>query len=240
MFAILSFTLGCFAAGGLVIYKRTERDPAAASRALWIKYAVYFLIVHTVVATALAGPLYFSGLLALIVIVGAYELVMACLQNGSPPARLPLLIGSLGLYLLLAYGLFIFARRFHAPTVIFVYLVVAALDGFSQLAGQSMGRHQLASSISPNKTVEGALGGVAAAVLTAIIMRSLADLTVSQAFKVGLGLSAAGLIGDMTASSLKRVSGIKDFGNLLPGHGGVLDRFDSLFFAAPAFYLWGS
>jgi len=92
--------------------------------------------------------------------------------------------------------------------------------------------------LSPKKTIEGTLGGVIAAIIAALTLRSLVDFSIPQALLVGLMLSIAGLVGDLTASWLKRINDIKDFSRMLPGHGGVLDRFDSLLVAAPAFWVY--
>jgi len=236
---IFGFTLGCFSVGALVLYKSNQKVNPKTKRERWIKYLGYLLIVHLVIGSALMGPLYFMTLVAVVVIMGAYELFRVCLNKEFSIARLPTMITSLGLYFILAYGLLLFAQLSSSETIIFVYMVVAALDGFSQVTGDLMGSHPLAPRLSPKKTVEGAVGGFAAAIITAIILRSLAELSISEALIAGFLLSAAGFAGDLSASYFKRVHGVKDFGQILPGHGGVLDRFDSLLAAAPTFLLWG-
>ncbi|PIX83146.1 MAG: phosphatidate cytidylyltransferase, partial [Nitrospirae bacterium CG_4_10_14_3_um_filter_70_108] len=93
-------------------------------------------------------------------------------------------------------------------------------------------------AISPKKTWEGSVAGLAAAVVAATLATALfyPPLTVAAALLLGLAVGVAGQLGDLFESMLKRSAGIKDSSHLLPGHGGLLDRLDSLIFAAPAFY----
>ena len=125
--------------------------------------------------------------------------------------------------------------------VILIPFVVAFLsDGGAYFVGLRFGRHKLAPVVSPNKTIEGALGGLAAAILGMLLYAIILDLFF-PAFRVHYGLamlyglvgSAVGVFGDLCFSVIKRQTGIKDYGNLIPGHGGVLDRFDSLCMVAP-------
>jgi phosphatidate cytidylyltransferase len=116
-----------------------------------------------------------------------------------------------------------------------------ASDSFALFAGLGFGKHKLAPSLSPKKTVEGALGGFAGAIVSCVVygvvVHSAFDLQtnyVALAFYGALG-SVVAQIGDLSFSYIKRQCGLKDFGKLLPGHGGVLDRFDSVLFCAPLF-----
>ena len=125
--------------------------------------------------------------------------------------------------------------------VILIPFVVAFLsDGGAYFVGLKFGRHKLAPVVSPNKTIEGALGGVAAAMAGMLIYAIVLDIAFPQ-FQVKYGLallygmagSIVGVFGDLCFSVIKRQTGIKDYGNLIPGHGGVLDRFDSMMMVAP-------
>lgn len=121
-------------------------------------------------------------------------------------------------------------------------LVVAAADIGAYFAGRRFGRHKLAEHVSPKKTWEGFWGGVAACALLAALLWTLMP---GRADHIGLGTvlsiivisGLASVVGDLTVSMVKRESGVKDAGSLLPGHGGVLDRLDSLSAAAPVFAL---
>ena len=108
----------------------------------------------------------------------------------------------------------------HGAALIFMPLVLAfTSDSGAYFAGRAFGKHKLAPVISPKKTVEGAIGGVASTVLFVLLY--------------GLAGAVCGMVGDLMFSVVKRQAGIKDYGNVLPGHGGVLDRFDSMVAVAP-------
>ncbi len=124
-----------------------------------------------------------------------------------------------------------------------IFLASWGSDTFAYCVGRLFGRHKMAPVLSPKKTVEGAIGGVAGAALLAGIYVSffgsrMVDIAYPQ-FTCTAACAIAGVIsqiGDLAASAIKRNHDIKDYGNLIPGHGGVLDRFDSMLFTAPAIY----
>jgi phosphatidate cytidylyltransferase len=130
-------------------------------------------------------------------------------------------------------------------------LVTWASDIGAYAVGRTMGRHKLIPSVSPGKTVEGALGGVVFSVLvawayTTLLLQPAAQLGFKWApwgiIAFGAVVSVAAQLGDLAESLLKREAGVKDSSRILPGHGGVLDRFDSLFFVFPVAFLligWG-
>jgi phosphatidate cytidylyltransferase len=124
--------------------------------------------------------------------------------------------------------------------VFFVILVTWAGDTGAYYAGVSMGRTPLAPRISPNKTVEGLLGGCLLAMVIALIARAwfLPSFTIIDALVLGVMLTVAGLVGDLSESMFKRGAGVKDSGGLIPGHGGMLDRLDSLLLTAPTYYYY--
>ena len=101
-------------------------------------------------------------------------------------------------------------------------------------AGRKFGRHPLVPGISPKKTVEGAIANLGAALLAAWLLGRLLGLPQGRSLGAGLAIGVLGQAGDLFESGLKRRAGVKDSGTLLPGHGGVLDRIDSVLFAAPA------
>lgn len=125
--------------------------------------------------------------------------------------------------------------------VFFLFLVVKVNDSAAYLIGSKWGQHKLIPRISPLKTVEGAAGGVLVAGLTAVMGKfvfNLSRLSWPAALTLGLVLGSTAVMGDLAESLLKRTSGQKDSGQTLPGMGGVLDLFDSLFFTAPLLYLY--
>ncbi len=106
------------------------------------------------------------------------------------------------------------------------------------LVGTILGRHSLAPRLSPNKTIEGYVGGIVASVAVTLILAYILGLSLPLAGIVGLAVSTLSVVGDLSISLLKREAGVKDTGKLFPGHGGALDRFDTLIWAvAIAFYL---
>ncbi len=122
--------------------------------------------------------------------------------------------------------------------LIFYILILTISNDFSQFFfGKTMGRHKIVPTISPNKTWEGFLGGIFGTTIISIIMGYfLTPMSIYQSAFAGAVLAVAGFLGDVTMSGVKRDLGIKDTSQLIPGHGGILDRFDSLIFTAPLFF----
>ena len=112
-------------------------------------------------------------------------------------------------------------------------------DSFAFLVGKNFGKRKLFVSVSPKKTQEGFLGGLAFALIAAFIISKLnTDFTVVNWLVIAVIVSVIGTIGDLVESKFKRQANIKDSGTIMPGHGGILDRLDSLLFAAPFVYLY--
>jgi phosphatidate cytidylyltransferase len=122
--------------------------------------------------------------------------------------------------------------------MLFVAVCVWATDTCAYFVGRSLGRRKLAPTLSPKKTVEGAVGGLLGAMAVGAAFGAWIHLPLLHGLAVGAIAGGAGQIGDLFESALKREIGIKDFGRIMPGHGGVLDRFDSLLFVAPLAYLY--
>lgn len=119
--------------------------------------------------------------------------------------------------------------------VLLLLFIIWAADVGAFFAGHAFGKHKLAPEVSPGKTWEGALGGFVLAALVAALGAELLGFALGDFVLLALFTIAASIVGDLTESLLKRQAGAKDSGVLLPGHGGVLDRLDSLFSAAPVF-----
>lgn len=117
-------------------------------------------------------------------------------------------------------------------------MLLTQLNDVAQyLWGKSLGRHKIVPKVSPNKTWAGFLGGVATTTLLAwLIAPWLTPLTEMESVLAGLLIGVCGFVGDVVISALKRDIGVKDSGSLLPGHGGILDRLDSLTYTAPLFF----
>jgi phosphatidate cytidylyltransferase len=121
--------------------------------------------------------------------------------------------------------------------VLWMLLLVFAADIGAYFAGRSWGKHKLAPTVSPGKTWEGALGGLAAVAVVALIGTLYFGLPVAAGVAFGCGIGVFSVVGDLTESMFKRSAGLKDSGRILPGHGGVLDRIDSVTAAAPLYAL---
>jgi phosphatidate cytidylyltransferase len=126
------------------------------------------------------------------------------------------------------------------PLVLLVLILTWSNDSGAYFVGSAIGRHKLMPRVSPSKTVEGALGGLAVCIAAALICRTAFApfLGFAEAILGALLIGVACIVGDLVESMLKRSTGVKDSSNLIPGHGGLLDRFDSLLFAGPVFYLF--
>ncbi len=123
----------------------------------------------------------------------------------------------------------------------FIFIAAWGTDIFAYFTGKKFGKHKF-TKVSPNKSIEGCIGGTVGAILCmviyAVVCNNVWNMNINYVYIaiVGLVLSLVGQIGDLAASSIKRYTGIKDFSNLIPGHGGILDRIDSVIFIAPFAY----
>jgi len=122
--------------------------------------------------------------------------------------------------------------------VSWLLIVIVLSDTFAMFGGLAMGRRQIASRISPGKTLEGVIAGFVGAVAGAAVMRfAFPQASPLTYYLAAIGVGVAGLIGDLLASALKRTAGLKDFSRFLPGHGGLMDRLDSILLGVPALIL---
>ncbi len=124
----------------------------------------------------------------------------------------------------------------NAKLLFFFATVVQMSDVLQYIWGKSCGKRPIAPHISPNKTVEGFVGGVGSAVLLGTLLWWATPFNPWQAAAMSLAITLMGFFGGLTMSAIKRDRGVKDYGQLLPGHGGMMDRIDSLCFAAPVFF----
>lgn len=147
------------------------------------------------------------------------------------------------LYVGIGFSAFVAARQNSLVVLLLALFIVWSTDIGAYMIGRQIGKHKLAPSVSPNKTVEGAIGGIVCAVIvTALYMwKFSAYFPYSPLVMILLAIvfSIAGQFGDLVESAYKRHYGVKDSGNILPGHGGILDRFDSLLFVFPIMALFG-
>jgi phosphatidate cytidylyltransferase len=201
-----------------------------------------------ILATTFAAALQPHGLVGAAWPVGLVILLVATLVRRAEfaetvPAAAATLLGAGYLGTL---GGMMAALRTLPPTsegpwrLVLLFATMMTADTFAYLVGHAIGRHKLAPRISPGKTIEGGLGALVGGALAAVVVRQigLPSLPLSGAIALGLGVTVLGTLGDLFESLLKRWAGVKDSGALFPGHGGMLDRLDSLLFGAPVLYYY--
>jgi len=151
-----------------------------------------------------------------------------------------ILLGMFYIPLLLGHMILLHDYIHGKAWIFFVMFLVMASDSCAYFSGISFGKHKLYPAISPNKSIEGAVGGLLGGVFAAWIVHLwfFPELTLLDCVFLGAGLGAVSQIGDLFESMLKRSYDVKDSGTLIPGHGGILDRLDSLLFAYPLAYYY--
>ena len=198
------------------------------------------VLVSAIVAAILGGLWTWSVLLAILFYVGCQE-AREALQAADPEqSSAEVYLKGLAMVALPVVGLFFIGWRgnaYESALLLGWFVLLWTNDTAAYLFGRSFGRHKLAPSISPGKTWEGWAGGAMATLAVAYgvlgASQNVAGLTAGQWAILGSVASVFGPMGDLLESALKRQAGIKDSGRILPGHGGVLDRFDSHFISAP-------
>jgi phosphatidate cytidylyltransferase len=234
------------------------KEIVAVAWGMMLAVAVYEMLYHTglvqesrlvvyacVMAFVLSiwsffGAIHAYGLLILMVFVGVYfaemmvshvkitfDKVCMCIVAG---AVMPFLLSSLIRILVMRIGRYV---------VLIPFVIAFGSDSGAYFAGKFLGQRKLAPVISQHKTVEGAFGGVLASVvlmvLYGLILQYAFELKVNYGLAILYGMvgAVAGVFGDLCLSVIKRQTGIKDYGTILPGHGGILDRFDSMMLVGP-------
>jgi phosphatidate cytidylyltransferase len=178
--------------------------------------------------------------LTLLVIPASYVISGGNLEEALPSSAIAVLatlyVGMLGGSMIRLHSDFT-----DGPKLVFFLLLVVWLgDSGAYYFGRTFGRHKLSPRISPKKTVEGLIGGVITAIATAVVIHFtfFRNFPLPHAIIAGVILSLTGVIGDLAESMWKRSADVKDSGTLLPGHGGFLDRFDSVFYTTPILYMY--
>ncbi|MBQ9961727.1 MAG: phosphatidate cytidylyltransferase [Firmicutes bacterium] len=137
----------------------------------------------------------------------------------------------------LPYHIVLIDHSGYGAIIWLVFLAAFGTDIMAYFTGMALGKHKLCPNLSPKKSVEGAVGGVAGSVILCAIFAWIVDPgQLVLCLAIGFFGSIVAQLGDLSASAFKRQMGIKDYGNLIPGHGGILDRFDSVFFTGPMVY----
>lgn len=176
-----------------------------------------------------------------LVLFGALGVLLVEVLWAAQPLAVAAATVAGGLYVGLPLGVLAAVHAMRGREAVLLLLgTVVVSDSSQYYTGRLLGRHPLAPAISPKKTIEGALGGVVfgTAAMVAGGTAVLPDVPRAALAGIGVAIVALGICGDLFESRLKRAVGLKDSSDLIPGHGGVLDRIDALLFATPAFYLF--
>jgi len=233
---LLALTSACaWEWGGLV---------AVSPRSLRVAYVVIVTMVTAVcllnVNHMLLVPMVLTGVLLWFAIIGDLMVrptIAATITADSTEEPRWILLTLASFLLLLCVCCLLWLRQAHGPAiVIYAIALVAAADTGAYFCGRKFGKRKLAEQISGGKTIEGAAGGMLAALLLAIFASgylATEQLSAWSIFIMSVFAALASIAGDLFVSRAKRTRDVKDSGNLLPGHGGVLDRFDGLLAAVP-------
>lgn len=213
---------------------------AMVGRPSWPHLAVTFAVAWLLLLNQWMGSLVPTELLILLYVMILFVSMMPHYPNESPLGQkigYPL-TGMVYCVFPLMMLLEVY-RRSGGKVILFLLLVIWATDSGALIVGRWLGRRKLAVAISPGKTVAGFWGGIACGGLVAMMAASPLSLQGGwiKGGLIGVLLSVLGQLGDLAESMLKREANVKDSGRLIPGHGGLLDRLDSLLFATPALYL---
>ena len=214
-----------FLIGALAIFSINKKRTPQQIKDNWLKFSTYFVIV---VLLFLSISFSFFTLLSVIIIVAGYfEMISLTITTKK------IKTGILGLVVFTLVFISFYSFSFLKQSYLFYTIfIVTVFDAFSQLAGHYFGKIKLIPSISTNKTIEGLAGGFIMSGITGLLIRQLLSLEVRESLLWALGIVIFSLAGDLFASFLKRRFGVKDYSRLVPGHGGFLDRFDSLVFSS--------
>ena len=235
--------------GMLEFYRLSEDTGISPQRWLGLSIGVTLFLLNFVVARVFEQPVTERiGAIVFVLLVYvalALPTLFVCeLFRKSPTPLANLGATSLGvLYIALPLSLLLYFPALYAggwqPFMVLCYiLVIWANDVFAYVAGMTLGKHRLCERLSPKKSWEGFFGGVAGAVAVGLIVARLLDASLWLWGGLALVAALAGVAGDLVESMFKRASQVKDSGHVIPGHGGILDRFDALLLATPYVFIY--
>ena len=192
---------------------------------------------------------YASDFFTMVILIAAFLALMIAYVMTFPAYRseqvmaaffsfvyVPILMSFIYRSRILPYGIYLYAL---------IFICSSVCDTCALAAGMMFGKHKMAPVLSPKKTIEGAIGGVAGSAICSVILSFVLKAANPDAvfhvqfLIIGICGALISMIGDLAASAIKRNHDIKDYGNLIPGHGGIMDRFDSIIFTAPLIYILG-
>ena len=215
-----------FLLGALGFYLINKHKPQRTAKQSYLKFFTYFIIINFIFWCIVLAPKYFKYVALLIVTVGFLEVTHLFIRSGY---HYPWFYsGAVALIILLGTAFYRFSQMPY-QSILFVFLIVSIFDSFSQITGQLWGKKKIVPTISPNKTYGGVIGGIAVALISSFLLGNLyTGVSMGSKLILTVGIIAFAFAGDILASLYKRKYGVKDFNRMIPGHGGFLDRFDSL------------
>jgi phosphatidate cytidylyltransferase len=218
-----------FISGAFWISRITRRFGPDETRAQWTKYGIYLLIVNTLWSCLIWFETIFPicGWILFLVATAEWWLAVHKLRKWGWMMILFLLTGA-------GFMGFVHMER---NILLYTYFVVVLFDGSCQVSGQLVGKRPLLPRISPGKTIEGLAIGAILTMVTTMLTRNSFSFEWSGLILATCLVMGGAFLGDMLASAVKRKAKITTFGNAIPGHGGVIDRFDSLMMAGSIIYL---
>jgi len=231
----LLFLFALFAVGAVAIHIISRKKEKPQKIGAWKKFFVYFFIIYSVFLSILYVPILFRAICFLVALGGVFEIVRLQLKHNQRLALSKFCL-YLSVYIVLAV-LFLFFAFENVEIQILTVFAVGTFDAFSQLSGQLFGKRKIAPRISPNKTLGGLIGGACSALVLGIIANFNSGFGIIHVIILIFFVVVASFTGDLLASYVKRQYAVKDYGSLLPGHGGILDRFDSLIAAGAVMFL---
>jgi phosphatidate cytidylyltransferase len=217
------------------LYKQSEVQP---NKFFAYSVSIILFVVSFLIAKGIIEVKYFFGLLPLFLIIMAAELYR---KKDKPAENIAVTIFSI-IYLAIPLSLINFlvfpeilgGNGYTPKILIAIFALIWIHDSGAYLVGVSIGKNRLFERISPKKSWEGAIGGTLIAIAASYFISGfIPEIKLIHWIAISVLTVVSSTYGDLTESMFKRYFGIKDSGNILPGHGGVLDRFDSLFFAVP-------
>jgi len=238
---VFDATIALIAAGALYEFLSLGRRKGYS-----VPMALCILVMLFIIAAFVLEPISveMGVFIALLVLPASFVFSRGALEEALPSSAIAVMatlyVGMLGGSLIRLRNDFTDLQRTGPKLVFFLVLVVWLGDAGAYYVGKRFGKHLLSPRISPKKTIEGLVGGIAVSVLTAVIVHFtfFPAFPLTHAIIAGIILSIAGVIGDLAESMWKRSAAVKDSGALFPGHGGLLDRFDSVFYTAPILYVY--
>jgi phosphatidate cytidylyltransferase len=221
--------LAHFLSGGLWLIRINRHLDRDEVKKQWTKYGVYLLLV-TLLWSCL---IWFEKIFPFI----GWGILLAASAEWWRTVKAMRSRVWLTLVFLIIAGGFLRFLYLDRNMLLYTYFVVVLFDGSCQVTGQLVGKRPLFPGISPRKTVEGLAGGAVVTLATTLLTRGSFSFSWGGVILTTCLIMAAAFTGDLLASAIKRKAGIADFGRALPGHGGIIDRFDSLFLAGAVVYL---